>query len=141
MTDGQMILLADVILVLHFCIAIFLTYGLPVIWLGAWRGWKFVRAPWFRYTHAGLMGFVVLEALAGKLCPLTIWEATLRRAVGQDGPGDGQGFIAHWVGRLLFHDFEPWVFTVAYVVFFLAVLGTFFFVPVRKKLNKRENAS
>ena len=137
MTDGQMLLLADVVLIAHFCIAIFITYSLPLIWLGRVFGWAFVRNPWFRYTHAGLMGFVLLESLIGVLCPLTTWEATLRRAAGAGGPGDGQSFVAYWMGRLLFHDIDETIFTVAYALFFLAVLATFFLVPVRRARREK----
>ena len=136
MTDGQLLILADVVLVLHFLIALFLTLGLPAIWLGRMLGCRFVHNPWFRYAHGGLMGVVVFESLIGMLCPLTAWEATLRRAAGTPGGGEGQSFVAHWMGALLFHDFDEQVFTVVYVLFFLAILATFFLVPVSRSSEK-----
>lgn len=141
MTDGQILLLADVVLILHFFIALFLSLGLPIIWLGRFLDWRFVRTPWFRYSHAGLMGFVVLESLAGKLCPLTTWEATLRQATGVDGGEYQHSFISHWVSQLLFHDFDEAVFTTIYVLFFLAIAATFFLVPVEQNRNKQEKTS
>lgn len=126
MSGGQAVLLADAILVIHFLIAAFLVFGLPVIWVGAFLKWRFVRNPWFRFSHAGLMGFVLAETLLGHLCPLTVWEAALR------GNTTGQGFIVYWVDRLLFHDLDPTVFVVAYALFFAAVLATFLIVPVRR---------
>lgn len=133
MTEAEALLLADAILVAHFAIAIFITYSLPIIWVGRFLHWKFVHNPWFRYTHLGLILFVVIESLAGKLCPLTIWEDTLRRMGGEAGVGEGQSFVGHWVGRLLFHDFNEWVFTLAYVLFFAAVAATFIFIPVKRR--------
>lgn len=141
MPNGQTILLADTILVIHFLIAAFITFGLPIIWAGHWLGWRFVHSPWFRFTHAGLMGFVLAESLAGKLCPLTIWEASLRRAAGAGGAGDGQSFVAYWMGKLLFHDFSEQTYTITYGLFFLAVIATFFLVPIRRKRGKREKTS
>lgn len=133
MTDGQLLLLADIILVVHFLIAAYLTLGLPVIWLGRFAGWQFVRNPWFRYSHVGFMGFVFLESMAGIFCPLTIWEGTLRRMAGQAGAGGGESFIAHWMGKLLFHDFDETYFTIAYGLFFVMVTLTLLLVPVQRK--------
>lgn len=140
MTDGQMLLLADVVLVAHFAIALFITYSLPAIWLGRWLRWRWVHNPWFRYTHLGLMGVVMLESLIGMLCPLTTWEAALRRAAEEGTSGDGQSFVAHWVGTLLFHDFPEWVFTVAYAAFFAAVILTIFLVPVKRRGSQEKTS-
>lgn len=137
MNENLLLLMADVILVAHFALALFITYSLPVIWIGRLFRWRFVHNPWFRYTHLCLMGVVLLESLVGKLCPLTVWETALRRAAGTGGEG-GQSFVAHWVGRLLFHDFEEWFFTVAYAAFFAAVMITFFLVPVRRQGKNRK---
>ncbi len=41
-------MIADIVLVLHFCIAAFITLGLLAIWLGAALGWRWVRNPWLR---------------------------------------------------------------------------------------------
>lgn len=132
MTDGQTLLLADAVLAGHFLIAAFNALSLPVIWLGGWRGWEFVRNPWFRFTHVGLMGSVLAEAAAGKLCPLTVWEAALRRAAGQGTADQGQTFVGYWVGRLLFHDFSQAQYATAYGLFFGLILLTFLLVPVRR---------
>jgi hypothetical protein len=69
---------ADALLVFHVLLAAFNALSLPLIWLGAWRGWGFVRNPWLRWSHVALMGFVLAETLLGRTCPLTVWEAQLR---------------------------------------------------------------
>lgn len=141
MTDGWILLLADVVLLIHFAIALFIVWSLPLILIGGARGWRCVRRPWFRFTHAGLMGFVLLESLLGMFCPLTTWESALRQSAGEGGPGEGRSFIAHWAGKLLFHDFDEWVFTLAYILFFAAVIAAFYWVPVEMKPERREKSS
>ena len=42
---------ADALLVVHFLLAAFIVGGLVLVWIGAARGWPWVRNPWFRYAH------------------------------------------------------------------------------------------
>ncbi|WP_319541454.1 DUF2784 domain-containing protein [uncultured Pseudodesulfovibrio sp.] len=139
MTDSQILLLADIVLVIHFTIAGYLALGLPVIWIGRMLGWQFIHNPWFRYSHAGLMGVVLFESLVGIFCPLTAWEGALRRAAGQHGAGQGESFVSHWFGKILFHEFNDTAYTVAYGLFFVLVVLTLLLVPVRKKRKKMPN--
>ena len=142
MSDANLILLADVILIVHFCIAAFITFSLPTIWIGRFLNKQFVHNPWFRLIHLGLIGFVAGQTLMGKLCPLTIWEADLRRAAGVGGAGDGQGCVAYWMGKILFSNFSNTTYMVVYSLFFVAVAGTLFLVPIRfTHRNKREKTS
>ena len=123
-------MLADAIVVAHALWVAFVVFGLVAILLGVALGWGWVRNVWFRAVHLGMIGFVVFEALIGMACPLTEWESRLRRLGGQEGyPAD---FIGYWAHRLIFYDFPPWVFTVAYVTFGLAVLLTFVLAPPRR---------
>ena len=63
------------------------------------------------------------------VCPLTIWENALRRVAGENGyPGT---FIGYWVGRLVYYEAPPWVFTVAYTLFGAIVLASWFLVKPR----------
>ena len=118
---------ADFILIAHFALVLFIFLGLGVTWLGAWQGWRWVRNLWFRVAHLCAIVFVAAEASAGIWCPLTIWEAELRGARAE------KGFIAHWIHRLLFYDFPPWVFTTAYIAFALLVAVTFWLMPPQRK--------
>lgn len=119
--------LADLILVLHLLIVLFNVGSLPVIWIGRWRGWQFVRNFWFRLIHLLLIGFVAAESVFGAICPLTTWEEGLR----QGGARYQEGFVAHWVHRVLYYDIDPKYFVVAYVTFFLLVLLTYIWIPPR----------
>jgi len=118
-------MLADAVLALHCAIVMFITTGLPLIWIGAARGWSWVRMRWLRALHLGAIGFVALESLAGVACPLTVWEAALR----EQQPASG--FIQQWVDRALYHDLPVWVFTLAYLGFAAAVAATWWAVPPR----------
>src|SRR6185436_10151161 len=119
--------MADAILVLHFGVAAFVVAGLPLIWLGAALGWRWVRNPWFRYAHLGAIAFIAAEALAGFACPLTVWEDALRGGVRADS------FVGRWVRALLFYDAPEWVFTTAYAAWAAATLFTLRAVPPRRK--------
>ncbi len=122
--------LADVILLLHAIVVLFNVGAVPVIWVGYFRGWAFVRNFYFRIGHLLLVGVVAAESVFGIMCPLTIWEDTLRTG-NRSGPLQQKGFIAHWLHELLFYDFPAWVFTVAYLLFFLLVVATFYCVRPR----------
>jgi hypothetical protein len=120
-------LLADFVLVLHFLVAAFIVLGLILVWIGALAGWAWVRNPWFRYLHLAAIVFVALEALAGMLCPLTVWEDMLRGGARPDS------FIGRWVARLLYYRAPEWVFTMAYCAWAAASLLTLRIVPPRRR--------
>ena len=119
--------LADVILVVHFAIACFIVLGLCLTWLGAALSWQWVRNFWFRLLHLSAIGYVAVEALAGVVCPLTLWEDALRGSIGEQ-----PGFVARWVRRLLFYELPEWVFTTAYVAAAAATAVTWWLAPPRR---------
>ena len=119
--------MADALLVSHFLIAAFIAAGLPLVWLGAALGWRWVRNPWLRYAHLGAIVFVAGEALVGMACPLTVWEDALRGGTRPDS------FVGRWVRSVLFYEAPEWVFTAAYVGWALATLLTLRFVPPRRR--------
>jgi hypothetical protein len=121
------LILADAILISHALIVLFNVASLPLIWLGRFFQWRFVRNFYFRTGHLLLIGYIALQAMAGQMCPLTDWEDQLRLKAGTDAHYAGS-FVAHWVQRLLFYHAEEWVFTLAYVLFFALVLATLFWV-------------
>ncbi len=128
---------ADAIVVTHFAYVAFVVVGLLLILVGVLRGWSWVRGFTFRLLHLAAIGLVVAESLFGVTCPLTTWERNLRELAGQTSYQEA--FLARWVHAVLFYQAEPRVFTVAYVVFGLAVLATFVLAPpqVPSRLTKR----
>lgn len=124
-------LLADAILLLHVAIVLFVVGGQALILLGGWRRWAWVRSLRLRLVHAALVVFIALQAWLGQLCPLTVWEQSLRRVAGQDTYGEG--FIEYWLGRLLYVQAPWWVFVLAYSGFALLVLASWRWVPPRRR--------
>lgn len=128
------LVLADAILAAHSLFVAFVVLAVPVILIGAWRGWTWVRNPWFRIGHLAAIGFVVINTWLGEACPLTLWENGLRLAA---DPTDRRGdFIAYWLGRLLFWDFPGWVFTLAYSLFGAAVVTLLWIAPIRLRCRQ-----
>jgi hypothetical protein len=122
-------ILADAIVVFHACYVAFVVFGLVAILAGIVFRWSWVRNPVFRLLHLTMIGIVVAEALAGIPCPLTVWEKQLRIQAGQTAyAGD---FLGYWAHRLIFYHAEPWVFTVIYTSFGLAVLAALVMAPPR----------
>jgi hypothetical protein len=116
-------LLADIILIIHFLFVLFVVGSMPLIWIGARLGWRFVRNILFRLAHLGAILFVSMESLAGMVCPLTLLEDSLRRS-----PTD-TSFVQRWLHRILFYDVPEGVLTVLYLMFAILVAITFKFVP------------
>ncbi|MGO8753782.1 MAG: DUF2784 domain-containing protein [Gallionellaceae bacterium] len=121
--------LADLILVLHALFITFVILGFVLVLIGMFRRWNWIKNLWFRLSHLLAIGIVVAESWFGGICPLTAWGSRLREAAG--GVGYSESFIQHWLHRIMFYDFVPWVFTVAYEVFGILVLIAWMRVPPR----------
>ncbi|HXZ85587.1 MAG TPA: DUF2784 domain-containing protein [Myxococcota bacterium] len=120
-------MMADLLLVVHFAIVLYIVGGLIAVWTGAALGWRWVRHPGFRYLHLAAIAYVAVEALLGIACPLTVWEDLLR------GGARPESFVGRWVQRLLYYDAPEWLFTALYVAWTLATLATLRLVPPRRK--------
>ena len=118
------LLLADAVLALHALIVFFNIGALPLIWLGYFKGWDFVRNFYFRVGHLCLLAYVTGEAVLGAVCPLTFWEDALRIRAGAE-PRYAGHWLAHWLHELIYYDVEPRVFAVGYAAFLLLVFFTF----------------
>ncbi len=121
------LLLADLVLVVHFLFVLFVVAGLPLIWIGAAAGWRWVRQFGFRACHLAAILVVSIEALAGIWCPLTILEDALR------GHAAERSFIERWLHALIYYDLPPWMFIAAYLAFATAVMLTWWRIPPQRK--------
>ena len=122
-----MTLLANAILVVHTFFVVFVVFGFACIVLGLLFHWRLAASFWFRTIHLLAIAFVAGETWLGIACPLTDWESRLREAAGGEAYRDG--LLAYWLSRLLYYDFEPWVFTFAYTVFLALVVLTWLLRP------------
>ena len=67
--------------------------------------------------------------------PATGRENRSREAAG--GEVYSSSFIQHWLHEILFYDFDPWAFTVAYSVFGILVPVAWMLVPPGYSRNKK----
>lgn len=121
--------LADLILIAHAALVMYVVCGQFAILLGWARGWAWTRAALFRVTHLASIVVVMLETWFDVPCPLTVLESHWRRLAGQDGYQTG--FVGAWLDRLLFYDAPDWLFTTVYTLFALLVLASFIRYPPR----------
>ena len=119
--------LADLILTTHALFVAFVILGLVVILPGSYWHWGWVRNWWFRAAHLLAIVIVTAEAWLGLICPLTEWENRSREAA--SGNAYSSSFIQHWLHQILFYDFAPLVFSVAYTIFGILVLIAWLLVP------------
>ena len=117
---------ADFVLVVHAAFVLFVVGGLFATWVGIARGSRFALNPWFRGAHLAAIAFVMLEAIFGYMCPLTIWEDALR------GEASEKGFIQRGIHAWLYWDWPAWAFTAIYVAFGALVAATWLRFPPRR---------
>jgi len=117
--------LADLVLIAHALIVFSIVGGFVVIWMGYFRNWNFTRNFYFRLAHLLVMGFVAVQTILGKDCPLTIWENQLRTKGGATESYEGT-FVGHWLGQILFFELNPKTFVVLYTLLFALIAWTFF---------------
>ncbi len=120
------LLLADFILVVHFAFVLFVVGSLPLIWIDAVAGWRWIRNFRYRVAHLAAILFVSAETAAGIWCPLTLWEDALR------GTAQDKSFIARLVHSVLFYDLPVWVFTATYFAFAILVALTWWRIPPQR---------
>jgi hypothetical protein len=123
-----MILIANIVLIFHFCVVIFITFGFFLIPIGYKFGWVWITNLNLRIFHCGMMIFITLETLLGITCPLTSIENNLR------GIDESTSFILYWIKHIIFWDFPTQFFIILYCMF----LGWTFlmwkiFPPIIKK--------
>ena len=129
------LVLADLVLMLHVAVVLFVVAGLPLIVGGNLAGWRWVNDWWFRLSHLLAIGIVVAESWLGIACPLTTLEVWLRGPAGQAEPG--YSFIGYWLQRLLYYQLPPWVFLCLYTGFGLVVLAAWRRFPPSTRRRRR----
>jgi Protein of Unknown function (DUF2784) len=120
-------LLADLVVAFHFVYVGFVVVGQLLICIGVFLRWRWVRNLWFRLAHLLAIGVVALEGVFGVVCPLTTWEAELRRLAGQE-VAEGT-FIGRWLHNLIFYNADQRILDLCYIGFAVLVMITFLIAP------------
>ena len=123
-------MIADIVLLIHFTIVIFITFGFFLIPIGYKSHWVWVKNFKLRIFHCGMMLFITLETLLGITCPLTIIENNLR------GINKSTSFISYWVNQIIYWNLPSQFFIILYCA---VLIWTFllwkFFPPINKNSN------
>lgn len=83
-------LLADLILILHFCFVLFAIFG----------GLLVLRWRWVWKLHLPALGWSFLVQYFVWICPLTNWENYFRRLGGE--AGYESGFVEYFISAILY---------------------------------------
>lgn len=131
-------LAADLTLLVHAALVLFVVLGLVMILLGASLGWGWIRNPTFRWIHLSTVAVVMIFSVLGMVCPLTSLEMYFRAHGG--GVVYGGSFIGHWLEFLLYYTAPNWVWVIVYSLFSAAVLWCAIAVrPTAKQKNQNTN--
>ena len=119
---------ADLVLIFHFGIVIFITSLFVIIPVGYKFKWNWPRNRKLRSTHLFLIFLVTTETVFGLTCPLTLIEHNLR------GIYISNTFVNSWLQNLLYWNFPKEFFLISYI---LCLMWTIFmwnrFPPCNKK--------
>ena len=132
-------LLADLVLMFHVCIVLFVIGGLVLVILGNFFTWHWVNNLWFRLVHLGAIATVIVEAWLGYACPLTSLEMWLR-AKAQETTYSSS-FIEHWLQQVLYYEAPAWVFITGYSLFGLLVVASWWYFPPRLHGKARDSTN
>ena len=123
---------ADLVLIFHFGIVIFITSLFAIIPVGYKFKWNWPRNRKLRSIHLFLIFLVTTETVFGLTCPLTLIEHNLR------GIYISNSFVNRWVQNLLYWNFPKEFFLISYI---LCLMWTIFmwkrFPPSNKKIVTR----
>ncbi|MBH89049.1 MAG: hypothetical protein CMF71_02300 [Magnetovibrio sp.] len=104
-------MIADIVLLFHFCIVLFITLGFFLIPIGYKLGWEWVKDRKLRMLHFVMILFVAIEAVLGITCPLTSIEQNLR------GINQSKSFVAYWIEQIVYWDLPTQFFLFLYCIF------------------------
>ncbi len=128
-TNQLYLVAADATLFIHVLFVVFVIFGLVMVFAGKLFSWSWVRNRRFRIAHLAAIGIVVLQSWFSVICPLTLWEMNLRGKAG-DATYPGS-FVAYWLETLLYYRAPEWVFILAYTLFGVLVVVSWYWVRPR----------
>ncbi len=105
-----MLFLADLILMLHFFIVIFITLQFFTVPVAYKLNWKWQKNRVLRIIHLIMIFFVTTEAVIGITCPLTIIENKLRNIYSYNT------FLENWISKIMFWNLPSYTFMILYIL-------------------------
>ena len=120
---------ADLVLIFHFGIVIFIISLFVIIPVGYKFEWKWLRNRKLRSTHLFLIFLVTTETVFGLTCPLTLIEHNLR------GIYISNTFVNSWLHSLLYWNFPREFFLISYTLFLMWTIFMWKRFPPSNKKN------
>ena len=130
-------LLADLVTAAHLAVVVYVLLGQLLVLVGWPLGWRWIRNPWFRLSHLGIMAYISFNAVRGEFCFLTHWEAGLRTKAGQQG--SEASFLGQLLHDILFVDLPQRTLDKIYLAFAAVVLLSL--VCIRPRMGRRARRS
>ena len=118
--------IADVVLILHFSIIIFITSLFFFIPIGYKLNWSWLKYKSVRKIHLALMTLVTFETILGIACPLTYLENHLLEKV------ETELFLSFWLKKIIYWDFPSTFFISLYLVCFAWTIALWVFFPPKR---------
>jgi len=131
--------LANSVLFAHATFVVFVVLGVPIVVLGGYMNWQWVRLRWLRILHLAGIGIVAAQAWLGVICPLTTLELWLRQKAGLATYSGS--FIEHWLHELVYWNLPSWVFLAAYSLFAILVVCTWYLVPPVRSTHRGDTSN
>ena len=100
---------ADLVLIFHFGIVIFISSLFVIIPIGYKFEWEWLKNRKIRLIHFFLIFLVTTETVFGLMCPLTLIEHNLR------GVFFSNSFVSIWLQKFLYWNFPKEFFVITYV--------------------------
>ena len=117
------------VLYFHFAVVLFNLFWLIAVPVGAWLGLRFVRNYWWRAAHIAVLILVAAQAVAGRLCFLTILQNNLQGRAGDITP---PSLITRIVTRAIYWPLPDWAFAPLYVLALVWAALLWIYVPPRR---------
>ena len=117
------------VLYFHFVVVLFNVFWLIAVPVGSWLGWRFVRNYWWRAAHIGVLILVAAQAVAGRLCFLTIVQNNLQGRAGDITP---PSLLTRIVTHAIYWPLPDWAFAPLYVLALIWAVLLWIHVPRRR---------
>src|SRR5579871_6326769 len=100
MSPTAYLYLADLVAFVHLAVLAYVVVGQLLIIVAAPFRWRWARNPWFRFSHLGVIAFVVYEQFNNIRCFLSVWEEKLKEWGGIPAEAQNETFLGRVVSSL-----------------------------------------